>query len=997
MKTFTIVVSQITATVSNDQQLLQQEEEQQEPVRWLLNRHVESSLFVQVLNVVVETDTHVLSLVRYVPDLVEFDHLIKTHYRRVKIPFPKLTEESTSSGTAASSSTSADKRRSFRQFLNSLPHGGHHRSNAEKIERYLHKCSLEPVVRSSSIFRDFFSVQRDEDRCILKTELKKQQAQSSPPVPSIPPHQQQRPHQIKRKQVQLPPERPLSPPPATPPPLISTPVVVVDAKRKNDNYNNDNDKLNHTTIHHSSNNNKNNQINNNNISEQDQQEEEDAVVPQSPIQNEPLLIEDDDEEDDEIQSHHLQPQHNNEINEPDMPKKYNFFENLEMIKVLGKGCMGKVFLVRSRTSHELYALKSIVKELVIEQREITHTLAERDILATLSGMDHPFLAKLHASFQDMHRLYLVTDYYCGGDLATQMSTCSTFSKERTLFYAAEIIDGMGELHRLGVLYRDLKPENILLTADGHVLLTDFGLSKWLMTLTQDDDEQQPLEERVTQTFCGTAEYLAPEALLGEPYSFGIDHWAYGTILYEMLAGITPFWADNHSEMYRRVLQDPLEFPPDTDFETAEFLSALLERDPRLRLGYHGVGEIKQHMYFSGIDWEDVYHRRLIPPYVPDLRSSLDFSNFDPSFLEMPAVLTPIPSTVDLSEDIQQVFDGYSFIDTRFIEEEEEQYFQLQQQQRVLSDEPEQLVPSASSPTLPQQVQPLDGTTSPTPISTTTDDVLKNNTVQHHHAGRDSSSSGWDDELSVDHKRRTMDRIDEQQLKERELYNDFYPTFQPARKRGSVSMLSDIDSFHLDDHRATPQQQQQHHPYPPSSHQPQPSHSYYDPQLQHPHRHHASPSPIDPSSQQTSYQQQPKKQEKHEKHEDKARYAKRRNTNGSMLDEVAYAYRQQMSESLVVAEPLLTPSSSSITPHHHHGRVVPELSVASTADEMEDLDFAGISTDLDLKLSFSLQLDPSSAAGGTHHASPQKKSKTPSSSSSLRRKAARRFLGPLLKF
>ncbi|KAI8147640.1 kinase-like domain-containing protein, partial [Fennellomyces sp. T-0311] len=499
MKAFTIAVSQITATVSNQQE--------EHPVRWLLNRHVESSLFVQVLNVVVETDTHVLSLVRYIPDLVEFDHLIKTHYRRVKIPFPKLTEETTSTTASATS----DKRRSFRQFLTSLPHGT--RTNAEKIQRYLHKCSLEPVVRSSSIFRDFFSVQRDEDR-----------SKQSPP----------------------------SPPPALPP--TPPPKMVV----------------------------------------------EDAVVPQSPVQ-EPLLVEDEEEED------HV--------------KKYDFFENLEMIKVLGKGCMGK--------------------ELVVEQREITHTLAERDILATLSGINHPFLAKLHASFQDTHRLYLVTDYYCGGDLATQMSTCSTFSKERTLFYAAEMIDGIGELHRLGVLYRDLKPENILLTADGHVLLTDFGLSKWLLN-----------EDRVTQTFCGTAEYLAPEALLGEAYSFGIDHWAYGTILYEM-----------------RVLQDPLEFPPDTDFETAEFLSALLERDPRMRLGYHGVDEIKQHMYFSTIDWDEVYHRRLIPPYVPDLRSSLDFSNFDPSFLEMPAVLTPIPSQLDLSDDIQQVFDGYSFVDERFLDDE----------------------------------------------------------------------------------------------------------------------------------------------------------------------------------------------------------------------------------------------------------------------------------------------------------------------------------------
>ncbi|KAI9320785.1 kinase-like domain-containing protein, partial [Dichotomocladium elegans] len=449
--------------------------------------------YVQVLNVVVETDTYILSLVRFIPDLLEFDDLIKKHYRRVKIPFPTLAE----------TTSKADKRRSIRQFLTSLSHS---KTDSEKIQRYLQKCSVEPIVRSSSIFRDFFSVQRDEDRIISKVA-----AVTRDPVPDI----------------------------------ITTPSDDAVAKAK------------------------------------------EAVV-------DDILLEG-----------------NNGAG-----KRYDIFSSLEMIKVLGKGCMGK---------------------LVIEQREITHTLAERDILTTLSGINHPFLAKLHASFQDIHRLYLVTDYYCGGDLATQMSTCTTFSKERTLFYAAEIIDGIGELHRLGILYRDLKPENILLTGDGHILLTDFGLSKWL----REDDEN------MTQTFCGTAEYLAPEALLGEPYSFGIDYWAYGTI------------------MYRRVLQDPLEFPPETDFETAEFLSGLLERDPRRRLGANGVDEIKAHMYFAGISWDDVYNRRLVPPYLPNLKSSLDFSNFDPSFLEMPPVLTPVSSQTDLTADMQQVFDGYSFIDERF--------------------------------------------------------------------------------------------------------------------------------------------------------------------------------------------------------------------------------------------------------------------------------------------------------------------------------------------
>lgn len=442
----------------------------------------------------------------------------------------------------------------------------------------------------------------------------------------------------------------------------------------------------------------------------------------------------------------------------------------------------QVFLVRSRPTNRLYALKSILKELVVEQREITHTLAERDILATLSNINHPFLAKLYASFQDMHRLYLVTDYYCGGDLATQMSTCTTFSKERTLFYAAEIIEGMGELHRHGILYRDLKPENILLTVDGHVVLTDFGLSKWL-----------PSTDTKTQTFCGTAEYLAPEALLGEPYDVAIDYWAYGTILYEMLAGITPFWADNHSEMYRRVLQDPLEFPADTDFETAEFLSGLLDRDPSTRLGVRGgVDEIKSHMYFAEIDWDQVYARQLVPPYVPDLQSDMDLSNFDPSFLEMQPTLTPVPSQTDLlTPDLQEVFEGYAFSDATFM--------------------------AAHAPPPPPPPPPKK--------------VAKKHTKRAKEV------------------RRTMDRIDEQQRQELQLLCEQHPSppsenadlvpngNATARKRNSVSMLSDVDSFHLDDaskrrntsfHDVYEQQQsdarivaEQHPSYPTQAPPPQP--------------------------------------------------------------------------------------------------------------------------------------------------------------------------------
>lgn len=361
---------------------------------------------------------------------------------------------------------------------------------------------------------------------------------------------------------------------------------------------------------------------------------------------------------------------------------------------------------------------------MIDQREITHTLDEKSILAKISETDFPYLAKLHTSFQDEHRLYLLTDYYSGGDLATHMAKLYNFPPECALFYAAEIIAGIGELHRFGILYRDLKPENILFTGDGHVILTDFGLSKWL-------DESNDYS---TQTFCGTAEYLAPEVLLGEAYSFGIDYWSFGTILYEMLAGVTPFWADNHADMYRRVLEDPLEFPADIfDYETAEFLSDLLDRDPRTRLGAQGVEEIMHHVYFADIDWEDIRHRRLQPPYSlfsPPATDELDFTNFDPDFLAMSPVLTPVPSEVEFSSEVQNIFDGYSFMDPDYKDQE-------------------------------------------------------------HVSGHYNREIQHEDGFYHDDKEDTASFIDQEP-----------PMFQPARKRGSISMLSNVDSFHLDDTEKT---------------------------------------------------------------------------------------------------------------------------------------------------------------------------------------------------
>lgn len=245
--------------------------------------------------------------------------------------------------------------------------------------------------------------------------------------------------------------------------------------------------------------------------------------------------------------------------------------DFEMLRVLGKGCAGKVLLVRHKTSTDLYALKAITKRHVLAHQELQHTLTEQAVLKRMAadGKD-PFVVRLWWSFHDKEHLFLVMDFHPGGDLATQLARWGRLGRDRARFYAAEIVEGVESLHRAGVIYRDLKPENILIGADGHIVLTDFGLSKEFARRTnaitapptpsgtrgefiptgtavtpswmngengQEWPGQTPMQDEMTSTFCGTAEYLAPEVIQGLPYTYDVDWWSFGTMLFEMLTGI----------------------------------------------------------------------------------------------------------------------------------------------------------------------------------------------------------------------------------------------------------------------------------------------------------------------------------------------------------------------------------------------------------------------------------------------------------------------------
>lgn len=204
----------------------------------------------------------------------------------------------------------------------------------------------------------------------------------------------------------------------------------------------------------------------------------------------------------------------------------------------------------------------------------------------------------------------------------------------------------------------MKPENILLTADGHLVLTDFGLSKQFY-------DGLSLEDQRTNTFCGTAEYLAPEILNDQPYSYEVDYWSLGTVLYEMLIGITPFWAQDRDVMYERIRHDDLVFPEEDylDEYTIDFIAQLLTRDPAKRLGSSpdGAIHVRSHPYFMNIDWEAIYTKKIPPPYIPPLYSETDMRFFESEFLCMTPRLSPVESNYTMSQSLEQAFEGYSYV------------------------------------------------------------------------------------------------------------------------------------------------------------------------------------------------------------------------------------------------------------------------------------------------------------------------------------------------
>ncbi|KAH9936157.1 Pkinase-domain-containing protein [Fomitopsis serialis] len=321
-------------------------------------------------------------------------------------------------------------------------------------------------------------------------------------------------------------------------------------------------------------------------------------------------------------------------------------DDFELITVIGKGSFGKVMQVRKRDTSRIYALKTLRKQHIVERGEITHTLAERMVLARVNS---PFIVPLKFSFQSEQKLYLVLAFVNGGELFHHLQREQRFNEERSRFYSAELLLALEHLHELDVVYRDLKPENILLDYTGHIALCDFGLCKLNM---KDSD--------TTNTFCGTPEYLAPEILSGHGYNKTIDWWTLGVLLYEMLSGLPPFYDEVTDKMYQKILTSPLVFGDEIGSQARSILTGLLTRDPTQRLGLNGADEIRKHPFFAkNIDFEKLVQKKIQPPFKPSVTSPVDVSNFDTVF----TTEAPMDSVVEgsqLSQTVQAQFAGFSY-------------------------------------------------------------------------------------------------------------------------------------------------------------------------------------------------------------------------------------------------------------------------------------------------------------------------------------------------
>uniref|UniRef100_A0A669CYK7 Protein kinase C n=1 Tax=Oreochromis niloticus TaxID=8128 RepID=A0A669CYK7_ORENI len=307
-----------------------------------------------------------------------------------------------------------------------------------------------------------------------------------------------------------------------------------------------------------------------------------------------------------------------------------------------------VLLAELKGRGEYFAVKALKKDVVLMDDDVECTMVEKRVLAL--AWENPFLTHLYSTFQTKEHLFFVMEYLNGGDLMFHIQEKGRFELYRATFYSAEIICGLQFLHSKGIIYRDLKLDNVMLDCDGHIKIADFGMCK----------ENVFGDNRAT-TFCGTPDYIAPEILLGQKYSFSVDWWSFGVLLYEMLIGQSPFHGDDEDELFESIRMDTPHYPRWISKESKDLLERLFERDPTRRIGI--VGNIRLHPFFKSINWQALEMREVEPPFKPKVKAPNDCSNFDREFLSEKARLSYSDKNFIDSMD-QSAFAGFSFMNPK---------------------------------------------------------------------------------------------------------------------------------------------------------------------------------------------------------------------------------------------------------------------------------------------------------------------------------------------
>ena len=315
------------------------------------------------------------------------------------------------------------------------------------------------------------------------------------------------------------------------------------------------------------------------------------------------------------------------------------YNDFEIIKVIGRGFVGKIILVKYKKDGKYYAMKMMRKDQIISQELENNILLEKNILIEAQC---EFILSLSFFFQTPERLYFITPFIPGGDLYHKLKTDIFFTEELTKFYSAQIAIALQYLHDLGIAYRDLKPENILIDADGYIKLCDFGASIRLHGTEKD------------QNFAGSPEYASPEIINFKGHTVMSDWWSFGILIYEMLYGKTPFFSMDKDRMYDLITTGGISYPTYLNLEDNEesleynvseeakdLIKKLLEKDPGARLGREGLEEIKNHPFFYYVNFDEIQKKRIKALFKPDINSEDLTNNFDEEYFEMDINESPV--------------------------------------------------------------------------------------------------------------------------------------------------------------------------------------------------------------------------------------------------------------------------------------------------------------------------------------------------------------------